>query len=98
MRSLDIIVWLSVTAFMVHEFEEIVLTSRNPHWKPKVSLNQPSNGSTRSNGVHTIKGHAIRHVDLDLSFEIRLGMCTTYRPLPISKLNFWCHSFDAVPR
>ncbi len=46
--SLDIIVWLSVTAFMVHEFEEIVLTSRNPHWKPKVSLNQPSNGSTRS--------------------------------------------------
>lgn len=28
--SLDIVVWFSVTAFMVHEFEEIVLTSKNP--------------------------------------------------------------------
>ena len=33
---------------------------------------------------------------LDLSFEIRLSMCTTHRPVPISKLLFWCHRFDAI--
>ncbi len=33
---------------------------------------------------------------LDLSFEIRLSMCITHRPVPISKLLFWCHRFDAI--
>ena len=32
---------------------------------------------------------------LEFSFDISIGLCTTYRPMLISKLLFWCHGSDA---